>query len=183
MGITQQIGASSIIKPGVCTSSTRPASPYEGQAIYETDTDKVLVYNGTAWYPNWNTAWGLAAFAQVTASDTTITAEEIQITSPTFTAVANRYYKITYTEPDLYNGAGYMISRLRLTNTSGTQFTRFDTTIGTGVDRAVTVLWVGTLSAGSTVIVATQTSSSGTGQAVRSATSPAQLIIEDIGPA
>lgn len=49
MGISQQLGASSIIKPGVCTSSTRPASPYEGQAIYETDTDKVLVYNGTAW--------------------------------------------------------------------------------------------------------------------------------------
>lgn len=49
MGITQQIGASSIIKPGVCTSSTRPASPYEGQMIYETDTDLVRVWNGTAW--------------------------------------------------------------------------------------------------------------------------------------
>jgi len=49
MGITQQIGASSIIKPGVCTSSTRPASPYEGQMIYETDTKNSLVYNGSAW--------------------------------------------------------------------------------------------------------------------------------------
>ena len=42
------------LRPGVCTSSNRPASPFEGQMIYETDTDKVLVYNGTAWYPNWN---------------------------------------------------------------------------------------------------------------------------------
>jgi hypothetical protein len=33
----------------VCTSSTRPASPYEGQVIYETDTDKTLVWNGSAW--------------------------------------------------------------------------------------------------------------------------------------
>ena len=49
MGISQQIGASSLSKPGVCTSSTRPATPYEGQQIYETDTDKVLVWNGTAW--------------------------------------------------------------------------------------------------------------------------------------
>jgi hypothetical protein len=49
MGISQQIGASSLIKSGVCTSSTRPASPYEGQVIYETDTDKVFVYNGTDW--------------------------------------------------------------------------------------------------------------------------------------
>jgi hypothetical protein len=49
MGITQQIGASSLIKPGVCTSTTRPASPYEGQVIYQTDTDQTLVWNGTAW--------------------------------------------------------------------------------------------------------------------------------------
>jgi hypothetical protein len=49
MGITQQIGASSLIKPGVCTSSTRPASPYAGQTIFETDTNKTLVWNGTAW--------------------------------------------------------------------------------------------------------------------------------------
>lgn len=49
MGITQQIGASSLIKPGVCTSTTRPASPYEGQVIYETDTDLTFVWSGAAW--------------------------------------------------------------------------------------------------------------------------------------
>ena len=37
------------IRPGVCTSSTRPTAPYEGQMIFETDTDKVLVCNGSAW--------------------------------------------------------------------------------------------------------------------------------------
>lgn len=37
------------LKPGVCTSSTRPASPYEGQSIYETDTDRVLFWNNSAW--------------------------------------------------------------------------------------------------------------------------------------
>jgi hypothetical protein len=31
-----------------CTSSTRPGSPTEGQLIFETDTDQVLVYDGTA---------------------------------------------------------------------------------------------------------------------------------------
>ena len=41
--------ANSILKPGVCTSATRPANPYEGQFIYETDTDYMLVYNGTTW--------------------------------------------------------------------------------------------------------------------------------------
>ena len=32
-----------------CTSSTRPASPSEGMTIYETDTDTVLTYSGSAW--------------------------------------------------------------------------------------------------------------------------------------
>lgn len=46
MGITN---ASNGFRPGVCTSTTRPTTPFEGQMIYETDTDKVLVYNGSAW--------------------------------------------------------------------------------------------------------------------------------------
>ncbi len=50
MGITQQIGASSLIKPGVIdNTAARPASPYEGQVIFQKDTDQLLVWNGTAW--------------------------------------------------------------------------------------------------------------------------------------
>ena len=50
MGITQNIGASSLIKPGVIDSAAaRPASPYEGQVIFQKDTDQLLVWNGTAW--------------------------------------------------------------------------------------------------------------------------------------
>jgi hypothetical protein len=35
--------------PYVCTSTTRPSTPYEGQLIYETDTNRILVYNASAW--------------------------------------------------------------------------------------------------------------------------------------
>lgn len=38
----------------VCTSSTRPTSIAEGTMIYETDTNKVLVYDGSAWRPTGN---------------------------------------------------------------------------------------------------------------------------------
>lgn len=48
MGISQGIGIGSI-KPGVCTSTTRPASPFVGQTIYETDTNRMLVWNGSSW--------------------------------------------------------------------------------------------------------------------------------------
>jgi hypothetical protein len=37
------------LRPGVCLSSSRPVVPYEGQMIYETDTDMVAIWNGTAW--------------------------------------------------------------------------------------------------------------------------------------
>ena len=49
MPLSSVVGAQSIVKPGVCTSTTRPASPYDGQVIYETDTDMVRVWNGSAW--------------------------------------------------------------------------------------------------------------------------------------
>lgn len=49
MGLSNYIPASSIARPGVCTSTTRPASPYEGQTIYETDTDMLAIWNGSAW--------------------------------------------------------------------------------------------------------------------------------------
>jgi hypothetical protein len=50
MGISQQIGASSLIKPGVIdNAAARPASPFEGQMVYEKDTDMIAIYNGTAW--------------------------------------------------------------------------------------------------------------------------------------
>lgn len=33
----------------VCTSSTRPSPASEGMVIYETDTDKIMVYNSSSW--------------------------------------------------------------------------------------------------------------------------------------
>lgn len=49
MPLSSVLGAQSLVRPGVCTSSTRPASPFEGQVIYETDTDKILAYDGSVW--------------------------------------------------------------------------------------------------------------------------------------
>ena len=48
MGLSTSI-PNSIVQPGVCTSATRPSSPYQGQTIYETDTKRIYAYNGSAW--------------------------------------------------------------------------------------------------------------------------------------
>lgn len=49
MGLSNYIPNSRLSQAGVCTSTTRPASPYEGQMIYETDTDMLAIWNGSAW--------------------------------------------------------------------------------------------------------------------------------------
>jgi len=45
--------ASSLSATTICTSGTRPASPFEGQKIYETDTDFEYIYDGSAWRVAW----------------------------------------------------------------------------------------------------------------------------------
>lgn len=37
------------LRPGVCTSTTRPTNPYTGQIIYETNTGYLRVWDGAAW--------------------------------------------------------------------------------------------------------------------------------------
>lgn len=101
-------------RPGVCTSTTRPTAPFEGQLIYETDTDKVLVWNGSAWYANWNTAWGIVettsggtngkgyktGLAKQTVNQGTTT--DLTDSSMTFTGIAGRMYR--------YSCMGYLSS-------------------------------------------------------------------------
>lgn len=95
MGITQQIGASSLIKPGVIDSAAaRPASPYEGQVIYQKDTDAVLVWNGSAWYPNWNLPWGVAGDTGATATTGFSANTSLKVLTLTPTIYAGRKYQI-----------------------------------------------------------------------------------------
>ena len=131
---------------------------------------------------------GVMARNEVTTSDLTITTEEIQITGSSFTAVANRYYRITYYEPQIglpATAGVFVIARIRLTNLAGTQLQLgiVQNAPATAINYSQPTVWVGTLTAGSTVIVGTLSCSSGTATATRSATIPAQLTVEDIGPA
>lgn len=49
MPLSSVVGAQSIVKPGVCTSLTKPASPFDGQVIYMTDADQTAVWDGSSW--------------------------------------------------------------------------------------------------------------------------------------
>jgi hypothetical protein len=109
MGITQQIGASSLIKPGVIdNTAARPASPYEGQVIFQKDTDQLLVWNGTAWViPNSpaQNPTGLEYITQFSTSSGT------SVTSPTVFSSTYANYKIVISNMESSSpGGGYYLT-------------------------------------------------------------------------
>lgn len=91
MSISQQIGASSMVKWGVCTSTTRPASPYHGQHIYETDTNLQYVWDGSAWVNNYASSASPALTGVPTAPTATAGTNTTQLATTQFvtTAVSN----------------------------------------------------------------------------------------------
>jgi hypothetical protein len=131
---------------------------------------------------------GVVAYATRTSNLAFSTTETTMITASTFTAVANRYYKITYYEPApaWIAGAGnYIFGRIRLTNTSGTQYTQSVNQASGGTAGTTTLITqvITTFSAGSTVIIGTLQSNTSTPTAFCGATQPAFILVEDLGPA
>ena len=117
-------------------------------------------------------------------SDTSVTAEEVMLTV-TWTAVANRQYRLVYIEPAL-SGTSITSATFRL---------RSDSVTGTVLNSAVVAISSTTLTfsgfveafpnfaAGSNTVVATLQYSAGTGTATRSGTRLAMLYVEDVGAA
>ena len=132
---------------------------------------------------------GVMATASSTANYTLTTSAVIATgMTVTFTAVTGRNYRITYFEPEAQtpNIAGSSTASIKITNAAGTRLTLGKvSTVSTLMTGTLTVVYVGTLTAGSITIVGTAetSSTSGAPSFVRSATSPAQITVEDIGTA
>ena len=130
---------------------------------------------------------GIMQFVEKTTNTSGVTTEEVALTMPAFTAVANRYYRVTgvfgivYTSPA--GTAVLTVSIRKGTTTAGTKLQQTDSgMISTTNGSPVTIVWVGTLSAGSQQLVLT-VASTNSASFFGSATQPAQFFIEDIGPA
>ena len=124
--------------------------------------------------------FGVVAYAQVVASDTSITTEETQITASAFTAIANRYYKVTYFEPRLYGSVASNMT-MRIKN-GATTLQRADVACLTTQEQTGTNMYVGTFSATSITLTATLSYGSGTGVAARAANEIGFLLVQDLGP-
>ena len=107
----------------------------------------------------------------------------------TFTAVANRYYKITYYEPQAQTAtvASYCQTEIRLNNAAGAVQgqTIFFNPVASQFQFGLTVTKTSTFTAGSVTLVGCAFANSTTGvpQLIRDSTREALLLVEDMGPA
>jgi hypothetical protein len=105
------------------------------------------------------------------------------VSSGTFTAVANRYYRITFTSYNNFKQTTATVQwRIQKTNTSGTVLTLTKRTIGDFTQNGVTVVWVGTLTAGAQNVIGSISADAGVIASEPNASQPSQIIVEDIGP-
>jgi hypothetical protein len=195
MGITQQVGASSLIKPGVIdNTAARPASPYEGQAIYQKDTDAVLVWNGTAWYPNWNLPWGIVSttaggtsgkgyYASTSNFSVNTTETDVTGATVTFNAVSNRLYRATFSAFYQQSDA---VSRLILTvqDASNAYFSSTQQVMPNNSQYGnITFVYLFSGVSGSITRKVRALVTAGTATMYGSSTASYSFSIEDIGPA
>ena len=186
MGLSTSL-PNAVVQPGVCTSATRPSSPYKGQTIYETDTGRLLVYYGvtTGWQLPWGQAWGVISYVQRTTAQTGITTR-VDVTSMTtgsITYVANRLLRITVQTPKMSGSVADTRLEVFLMNGATTLSSCTSTTVVAGVGNSTNLSFYDTTTATArTYDLEVVLSGAGTGSISASATNPFQLIVEDIGP-
>jgi hypothetical protein len=125
---------------------------------------------------------GIVSYVQHT-SPISFAGETLILTSPSFTAVANRYYRMSWYEPQTTNTGGlYSVMRFRLTNISGTVIGESYPDQAAYPDPSISFLQITrTFTAGSTVVVCTAVSTN-SGAFDASSTKIGSLVIEDMGP-
>jgi len=106
------------LRPGVCLSTTRPTAPYEGQMIYETDTDLTYIWGGAAWQQvSGGTAVGNSGLVYITS---------VAGPSPaTATITINNAFNSTY---DNYQ---VVISGMTCSNANGDVRVKFENVLST----------------------------------------------------
>ena len=125
---------------------------------------------------------GLVSVTPATAASGTFTTIVTTITAPSFTAVANRYYRISYFEPVLQFTSGTVNTISMTLKIGGVDLLFNEVKISSATNNSGYLTTTKTLTAGATVITGHLTANGGgTGNAFRSATAVAQIVIEDLG--
>jgi hypothetical protein len=92
------------LRPGVCTSTNRPSTPFDGMLIYETDTDLVRIWNGSSWVTIGSTPYATASGG----TESNITANSVNYKLHTFNSSTNLTISVAGFIDVLLVGAGGM---------------------------------------------------------------------------
>jgi hypothetical protein len=128
--------------------------------------------------------WGIVAYTRTNNTNFNITTtDQVSITSSSFTAVANRYYRVTYVEGTIFSSSTTAtLGATRLDSISGTLLSQTYLQTNSTASNGMTSTGLFTTTAGSHVVVGTLKMDAGTGTGFR-VNIYASIIVEDMGPA
>lgn len=145
------------LKPGVCTSTARPANPFDGMMIYETDTNLVRIWNGSAWrtlaYSDYTSGSVLQvastfkadAFSTTSTSFVDVTGLSVDITP---VSTSSKVFVLAYvttagsTTNDYYLNLNRGSTAIAQTTSGSTISTWHGLTTSTGMNMAATITFL-----------------------------------------
>ena len=169
----------------VLTSSTRPSVPYEGELIYETDTNKFVGFGGTDWAPR--DAGGSLGVSTSTSNAVTSGTTELTLFTVGVTVGSGRLVRVTLYEPNNVSSVGAgEVFEFHIEEDGITKQNYVYQALGSNTQlRAAQVEVVLAPTPGAHTYTGTVTRIGGTGTLTmtRSSSGPGFLLVEDIGAA
>ena len=131
----------------------------------------------------WNQPWGYITSATATSNQTGISSiADLTSLSVTWTAVANRRYKIEIAIPMFQNSGAAGTQNVVIATSGGTTIATWQQQVSASFDAMANVYTYVTPAAGSVTYKARASTSASTCQTSVSATIPALISVEDVGP-
>jgi hypothetical protein len=142
----------------------------------------VLAWNGSAWYPNWNLPWGIIVRVEGTTA-TSFGGLTVNLTTPSFSVLTGRLYKITYFEPESnISSNAYSVTTILDTVANATILSGLTTQVA-NLPNTINVSGIMTFSTKTLTLQARNQSNVGGTNLNRTTSRKAYLMCEDIGPA
>lgn len=165
-------------------------SPAAGMVVYINSDDAnegFYFYTGAAWLKgaSWNAPWGYIGQATRTTAQSSIgtTVTDLTGLSVTFTALANRRYKITGNISVQQKGAASLSCQVLITDGSNTILqTSPQNAYAVDAIATCTPILLTTFSAGSQTVKLRASTFTSTMNTLASSTQPGYLLVEDMGP-
>lgn len=157
----------------VCTSGTRPGAPNEGMTIFETDTNRLQIYTGSAWSPvastgdatprcsvSRSTSQSIAENTPNTLISWTVEDYDVggmfSATSTTAATIPSGWgglYLITAAVQWAGNSSGYRSLQINTNGTERVRQTILPLSVGGPADTRMHLAYIGNIAAGQTVTV------------------------------